>query len=168
MIKLIKYALSTAMLLFSLTACNDTDCTLKNTVYATFGIYNSKTGLSIKLSDTLTVTAIGTDSILLNKATGIATIDLPMSYAQTTDTLLFHFNMKNGNATDTILITHTNEPYFESADCGTAMFHNVNKVEWKKQKTTQIRSMTLDSITITNKKINYEQTENFKLYISNH
>ena len=150
-----------------LLSCNDTDCPLSNSVYATYGLYNSQTKAAISLSDTLTVTALGTDSVLLNKATGINSVDLPVNYVSASDTLIFHFTRSTGTTDYQIVMHHTNEPYFESAECGTAIFHSVPKIELTQSASTEATPFKIDSIGITNKKINYDKTENFKLYIGN-
>ena len=151
----------------TLLSCNDTDCPLSNSVYATYGLYNSKTNAALTLKDTLSVTAQGTDSVLLNMATGITSVDLPVSYASSSDTLTFRFTRSTGTTDYQIVIHHTNEPYFESIECGTSVFHTVSKIEFERLKSTEPIPFNIDSIGITNKKINYEKTENFKLYIGN-
>lgn len=147
-------------------SCDNLDCPLLNTVYTTYGFYDVKSGQRITLSDTLTVSPANSDTILINQITGVNSIDLPMSFAGQSDTLLFRFcTSKNEIYTDTIIIAHTNEPHFESIDCSPAIFHTITGSELKKM-TTGSGTSIINHITTENTAVNYDPKEHFKVYIS--
>jgi len=103
--------------------------------------------------DTLTVTAYGTDSIIVNAQTAVADVTLPLRYATGTTTFVFDYNLSYN---DTIVVTHTNTPYFVSVDCGYQMKQTIDNVNY----TTHY----LTAITINNSTVNADGNENLKIY----
>ncbi len=141
-------------------ACEGIDCTLNNVVTCTYAFYNSE-GVACTVTDTLTVTAAGTDSILYNRGTNISTIDLPMSYWKEADTLTFTFYNPDADTKGsiTLRVTKTNTQHFESPDCPTTMFHMLTEA-------SEVGvSQLADSIVINNPTVNYEAKENIKIYL---
>lgn len=163
-------ALSTLFILLSscLAGCNGIDCPLNNTVRATYAFYESSTGKAMTIPDTLSVSALPKDTTILNRALGIASIKLPLSYAQDEDTLLFKFKTKSGQVCDTVYISHTNIPHFVSLDCGTSIFHEIKGIRITQRRATADFPTAIDSIAIANSKVNYDETENFKVYLSSY
>ncbi len=139
----------------ALTACDSIDCTLYNTVTLTCSFYSE--GKTVKLSDTLTVSAPGTDSILVNRMVGASTLDLPLSYTQDTDTLVLHVYGPEFDARDTLWVEKSNTPHFESPDCPTNMFHQIRSVRHS--------GTFIDSVTITRSLVDYDQTENLRIHL---
>lgn len=145
------------MLLFA--ACSGVECPLNNTVYSTYGFYAFTDGgeASASILDTLTVKAAGTDSILLNRVLGKSEIELPVSYSAPVDTLIFEFtNVEQVLRRDTVWVMKENFPHYESPECPAAMFHVV----------TGVRSthLLIDTVHVVNPNINYNASENFKIY----
>ena len=151
-----------AAMLF-IVACDNIDCPLNNTVYATYNFYDIENEQPTTLKDTLTVQPFGKDTILLNRIFDVSSINLPVSHTGEADTLLFHFSSPSGKATDTIVFVHTNIPHFVSIDCATAVFHTVTHVAWKKQ-TIYPRPQAIDSIALVDPQINYDPKEHFKIF----
>lgn len=115
---------------------------------------------SIVLLDTLTVTAAGTDSILLNREHKAKSMQMPMSYTAQTDTLIMEFiNENEVRNVDTIWVSKTNYEHYESPSCPTAMFHKIIAI-----KSTHTY---IDTIIVVNPNVNYNGTENFKIYFHN-
>lgn len=139
----------------ALAACDSIDCTLYNTVSLTCTFYSE--GKAVKLTDTLTVSALGTDSILVNSMVGASQLDLPLSYAQDRDTLVLHVYGQDFDARDTLWVEKTNTPHFESPDCPTTMFHKIMSV--------QHTGTFIDSISITRDQVDYDQTENLRIHL---
>lgn len=140
-------------------SCESVECPLNNTVYSTYRFYAIQDGkeTSITVLDTLTVRANGTDSILINRLNNGSEVKLPVSYSAPVDTLIFHFIDQDQNAReDTIWIEKDNYPHYESPACPVSMFHHVKSVKY-----TQV---LIDSVTIANPNINYNASENFKIY----
>lgn len=144
--------------LIGVSACTSIDCPLNNVVYSRFTFYGTTNGKTstVALEDTLTVTAAGTDSILVNKDYGASTLSLPISYYNPTDVLTFLYASTSGQAHDTLWIDKTNYEHFESPDCPTAMFHNIQNVRYTRN--------FIDTIVVENPVINYNENNNFKIY----
>lgn len=89
-------------------ACESTDCPINNIVYSTYGFYaaTDEGESKIQVLDTLTITAAGTDSILINRLVRGSEVELPVSYSAATDTLIFHFtDTTSRTRRDTIWMT---------------------------------------------------------------
>ena len=165
--KKLKYGLVTAAFIL-IAGCSNTDCYLSNVVRSEYTFVNSLTNKETTITEVLTVTALPSDTTLLNHSTNISKMSLPMGYANTVDSLLFNFDTAEGRVIDTVCIEHTNIPHFESLDCGTSVFHIVKNVSFSKRKPTEAFPTVIDSIVIINPKVTYDATENFKIYISTH
>lgn len=148
----------TSVLMFAIAAfisCDSIDCTLYNTVSLHCSFYSE--GKAAKLMDTLTVSAMGTDSILVNSLVGASSLELPLSYMQEQDTLVLHIYGMDYDLRDTMWVEKTNTTHFESPDCPTAMFHQITSV----RHTHHI----IDSISITRSLVDYDQTENIQIHL---
>ena len=132
-------------------ACSSINCQLNNTVYTTYGFYYRNSPITV--TDTLTVTTLGSDSVLLNKQTGMSSIELPMSYTGETDVFVLSFmNLSN----DTIWVSHTNYPYYETPECGTAIFHEITRIDHTRN--------LIDSIEVVKRTVNYDGKENVRIH----
>ncbi len=141
------------------TSCETYDCPLNNVVYSTYTFYavTDEGDVAVSILDTLTITAAGTDSILINQLQNGSSVELPVSYTAPTDTLVLHFtDTLQHTRRDTIWIDKENYPHYESPNCPTAMFHYVTATRWT--------SWLIDSVTIVNPNINYNASENFRIY----
>ena len=147
--------LTFGLLLLLAGACNDTDCTVSNTAYVNYGLYNGN-GVAVTFTEPVTVTTTGVDSVLINQESNMQLMQLPLSYTNTEDTFIVHLSE---TLFDTIYVTHQNIPYFTNLDCGTMMFYNVTN--------TSFTQHVLDSLTITNPNIDNNEKENFKIYYTN-
>lgn len=147
-----------AILVVLFVGCENVECPLNNTVYAKFGFYtlSNKELTAIVVSDTLTVTAAGTDSVLLNKMYNTSQIELPMSYFGEEDTLSLAFtNVENITTFDTIWINKVNYEHFEAPACPVSMFHYITGVRYTER--------LIDTVIIINPNVNYYDSENFKI-----
>lgn len=107
--------------------------------------------------DSLTVTALGTDSILINNQKKVHTLMLPLRYSADSTVLIFHYAYRsNPSLSDTIYIKQDNTPYFESMDCGYSMRQSIRGIGHSEEE--------LDSIYVSNKQANTDGTENLKLF----
>lgn len=75
-----------ASALFGLLGCQGIDCPYDSTVVWTLKFFDSETEQEIKLPSELTINAAGAGT-LFNKAKGVSSIPLPMSYNALCDTL---------------------------------------------------------------------------------
>ena len=147
-----------AIAVMTLTACdNGYDCHLENTAYNRIGFYSSADSVTGKyaLPETLTVSIMinGTDSILVNHITDADGLQLPMSYTNSCDTVIFSYN---DAITDTLYVAHENILYYQSMECGTVMYHNINGIEYTRN--------LIDSVAVVNKFVNFDDNENIKVY----
>ena len=151
--------------LTSLTACEQVSCPLNNTVESVYGFYASARtadgtfaeGAAVKIADTLTVTILGRDTVLLNRIYNQSSISLPVSYYADTDTLLFTFTDKQGAiGKDTLWMHKENTAHFDDPSCPVHIWHTVTGVESTRH--------IIDTIIVNNADINYDGLENFQIY----
>ena len=103
--------------------------------------------------DSLTVTAFGTDSIIINNQKKVHDLSLPLRYTDDSTVLVFRYSK---TLTDTLVVYQTNTPYFLSMDCGYQMKQSIKDVNYSRH--------SLDSIRIVNKEAGIYGTENLKLF----
>lgn len=103
--------------------------------------------------DSLTVTAFGTDSIIINNQKKVHDLSLPLRYTADSTVLVFRYSE---TLTDTLVVYQTNTPYFLSMDCGYQMKQSIKDVNYSRH--------SLDSIRIVNKEAGIYGTENLKLF----
>lgn len=146
------YVLMCVSILAGCLSCSDTDCTVSNTAYVYYGFYDHN-GVRLALTSTVTVTAAGTDSILINQESNMNSMQLPLSYTNMEDTFVVRFSEL---LFDTIFVTHQNIPHFISMDCGTGMYHHIENVRCTRR--------VFDSVQIVNPDITYDAKEHIKIY----
>lgn len=144
-----------------LTACDSFDCSINNTVALTMGFYDAE-GNEVRLVDTLSVTAVGTDSVLFNRGVNRHDVSVPMSYYKDCDTLVLTLTGKDelGNEyllRDTLRVWKTNVENFESLDCPVNMYHTIIAAE--------ATGTFIDSVAIALPKVEYGEDENIKVYL---
>lgn len=153
-----------AMCLLCLGSCQNISCPLENTVALRVALYSGEEPLT--LGDTLSVTAMGTDSTLLNRLYRFSTFELPLRSAEgaTGDTLVLHWSMTRladdaptVTLTDTLYVGHTGRIHFETIDCPPAVFHTLTCV-------TSSHSL-IDTIAVTSTSVDYETTPHLRLYL---
>ena len=106
--------------------------------------------------DSLTVTAYGTDSIIINNQKKVHDISLPLRYTEDSTKLIFKYSRTKS---DTMVIRHTNTPYFLSMDCGYQMKQSITGRSYSRH--------LLDSIYIQTAEVSIYGTENLKLFYRN-
>lgn len=140
-----------------LAGCDSVDCSLNNTVLCHYAFYNAE-GHPVKLNDTLSITAYGTDSVLYNRGVGKGSFSLPMSYYNAADTLKLQVWSDNYLLEADIAISKNNTEYFESPDCPMNMMHQITNAE-------VLRGSFIDSIVIIKPSVNYQTDENIRIYL---
>lgn len=152
-------------LLLTLAACSSIDCPLSTAVSAKYLFYGSDGGKSAVIKDSLTVTAMGSDTVLYNRGINLSELDLPMSYRNSADTLVFRFGGSDASRCDTLIVGHTNQAHFESIDCSPTMFHKITSLQLLRGDASP-EVTRIDSVAVTNSNVNYNAVENFKVYIT--
>lgn len=136
----------------SLAACSSIDCPLNNVVYTNYQLE----GPVQTLPDTLTITTTrmdGLDSVLINQQVNTDSFSLPVSYGRPEDVLFIQAN----HLRDTVWIQKTNEPHFESVDCGLNYFHTITGVRFTRH--------AIDSVVINHNSVTYDVTpKHFYIY----
>ncbi len=135
-------------LLAVIVSCTTIDCPLNNSVYARYRLAGDVTTLGDTLTISTTRTA-GSDTVLLNKALGVDSFNLPLSYQHAQDVFYIDIRPQGAARTlDTVTVSKTNEPHFESVDCASSVFHTLTGVS-----STHHR---IDSIAIQNPQVTYD------------
>ncbi|MBP6066376.1 DUF6452 family protein [Bacteroides sp.] len=113
--------------------------------------------------DSLTVTALGTDSIIINNMKKVHTLALPLRFTEESTVLVFHYDFKRrpGYA-DTVYINHRNTPYFQSMECGYTMKQAIQHIRVGNGKV--IGNVKMDSIKVINPNANINETQNLQLF----
>ena len=152
----------TAALLYALTcflnACSEeADCSMTNNrgmiVCNLYHIDPSTNVVQNDTLDSLTVTAYGTDSIIINNQKKVHDISLPLRYTEDSTKLIFKYSRTKS---DTMVIRHTNTPYFLSMDCCYQMKQAITDVTCTR--------ISLDSIYIKDNEAGIYGKENLKLF----
>ena len=139
-------------------ACSEEeDCSMvdnRGMMVCNFFTLDPETGAPVQaVLDSLTVTARGTDSVIINRMAEVSTITLPLRYTADSTEFVFRYT---AHLTDTLVIRHTNQPYFVSMDCGYQMQQSVTGCTYSRH--------VLDSIYISNPEASIYGTENIKLF----
>ena len=141
-----------AVVLFA--SCSSLDCPMNSHVYATYGFYiGEETPVSLSGYLTVNVNKMdGNDTTLLNKMSNAHSIQLPMSYTNPLDKLNFVLELADGTVvTDVVSVEKTNDPHFESVECGANYFHTLTGVS--------STNNFIDSVVIKNNKVNFDATQ---------
>lgn len=150
-------------------SCSDeSDCSLagRPMMYCTLSTINPDNP-NIVLKDTLdslTITALGTDSIILNNQKKVHTLMLPLRYTSDSTVFIFRYDPKrNPKDVDTVYIVQQNTPYFQSMECGYMMKQNILSAKFGKPgRNTQPEK--IDSIYIKNKEANSNEIQNLQIF----
>lgn len=140
--------LSFVLLSTLLISCSeDSDCSMTARPYMVCNFYKYGASKNIVLKDTvalLSVTALGTDSIILNSQNKVHSYEQPLRY--TNDTTAFVLSVNQGDK-DTVWVVHKNTPFFISVECGYQVRQELIKIA----KYTRNR---LDSVSLRRTEVN--------------
>ena len=135
-------------------ACSSIDCPIENQVYTVYHI-NNNVGEETTLEDTLyvwTQRADGTDTLLIGRATGQSSLQLPISLRNTEDMFVFLISDTLRQMTlDTVWVSKSDTPHFESVDCKATFFHELLGV--------RSTHNGIDTVTINNPHVNYDPSQ---------
>ncbi len=105
----------------------------------------------------LTITALGTDSIIINNQTSVKDFSLPLRYTADSTVLVLHYDEElYKDQKDTLYIHQKNTPFFESMKCGYTMTQVITGIRYTKNQ--------IDTIYIRNKNANTDGTENLQIF----
>lgn len=123
--------------------------------YATVTVDNPDTAL-INAGYTETVTTARRDTVLVNKAKDRSSIQVPMSYYNRADTLIFAYGSLSRR--DTMIVEHDSYPHVELPECGTHFYHNLRSI--------RATDAAFDHVEIANPLVNHEGKENVRIYFN--
>lgn len=148
------FGMLTLVIIQFVSCAEETDCSMTSRKMMNAGFYKKLNTAQKDTLDTLTVTALGTDSIIVNKDTKVFSESLPLNWTADSTALIFHYT--NTTKKDTIKIWHTNTPIFVSMECGYSMTQTISKVSYTKH--------VLDSIYVAYKLANIDAIQNIRIY----
>lgn len=140
-----------------LSSCeNGYDCYLENIAYNRIGFYKSdSTDVKYQLPEVLTVSLMinGKDSIVVNHIEYADALQLPMSYTNECDTVIFGYG---NDIADTLFVAHENILYYQSMECGTIMYHKLEDIKHT--------GTLIDSVAIVRDYVKFDANENVRIY----
>lgn len=139
-----------------LTSCDLLNCTQADVSMLRMEIYDAA-GNKVMLPDTLTISACGTDKILVNRDVNTSEILLPLSYHAQRDTFIMRYYGKYYSLQDTLFVEKTNDVYFESPDCPTVMMHTILGASCTNE--------FLASVEVVSEKVNFEEVTHLQLFV---
>ena len=139
-----------------LTSCDLLNCTQADVSMLRMEIYDAA-GNKVMLPDTLTISACGTDKILVNRDVNTSEILLPLSYHAQRDTFIIRYYGQYYSLQDTLLVEKTNDVYFESPDCPTVMMHTILGAFCTNE--------FLASVEVVSEKVNFEEVTHLQLFV---
>ena len=149
-------------------SCSDeNDCSLagRPMMYCTLYTIDEITDLRVNDTlDSLTITALGTDSIILNNQKKVHTLMLPLRYTSDTTVFILWYNPNsptNKKDVDTLYIIQKNTPYFQSMECGYMMKQNILSTKFGNTKNSSER---IDSLHIQTNVANTNEIENLQIF----
>lgn len=146
-------------------SCDNVSCPLNNTVESVYGFYAANyddagdliTGRAVSVGDTITVTALGPDTVLANKLVNKNSVSLPVSFFNDEDVFVFRFaDQEQRIAHDTIRVAKTNLRHWDDPSCPVHMWHTITSVRYTHN--------LIDTLIITNPTVNYDGLENIQIY----
>ncbi len=148
-----------------LIGCESVSCPLNNTVVCRYGFYAASSGngglSSISVADSITVTAMGTDTTLINRQYNQSSLELPMSFYAPADTLIWTFTSPDTTlishilGRDTIVVCKTNRHHFDDPSCPVHIFHHIDSIAYTHN--------LIDSIIVATPDVNYDEIENIQI-----
>ncbi|MCR4995530.1 MAG: hypothetical protein K6A32_09210 [Bacteroidales bacterium] len=114
-------------------------------------------GDAVSVGDTLTVTALGPDTVLVNKLVGQSGMSLPVSYYADVDILELAFvDAQGATAADTLWLHKKNLHHFDDPSCPVHLWHTI----------LDVRSThhLIDTVLISEPDVNYDGLENLQIY----
>ena len=144
-------------------ACYSIDCPVDSLVELQVSFYDANAEKEITLDESLTITAAGTDSVLINKLTGKTGFQMPLQISaqndgEVVDKMQLQFVDKNGQVTtDELTLKHRSFAHFEGMDCPTLVFHQLLDA--------QCTDNRIESVEIVRNLVNYDKATNIRLHL---
>ncbi|MBR8706667.1 hypothetical protein IX307_002029 [Bacteroides pyogenes] len=149
-------------------SCSDeNDCSLTGRPMMYCALYTIDPETQKVLKDTLeqlTVTALGTDEVIINQEKNVHKLQLPLRYTGNTTVFVFHYDPAQPSLyTDTLYITQQNTPYFQSMECGYMMKQSILTAQITNGKQAD-QPEKMESVEIKNKEANTNEIQNLQIF----
>ena len=153
------------------TSCSEeNDCSMTGRPMVNCSLYKVRLEGSTKMErdtlDSLTITSLGTNEVILNNMKKVVAVSLPLRYSKDTTVFVFHYNYpKQQDLTDTVYVYHSNTPFFQSLECGYQMKQVIKEVKIGKVENTLIKQKyQIGSISVINKEANTNEIQNLQIF----
>lgn len=152
---------------------DDNDCSMagRPMMYCVLKTINTDTkAVELDTLDSLTITALGTDSIILNNQKKVHTLMLPLRYTSDSTVFILKYDPKRyPKYADTLYIVQQNTPYFQSMECGYMMKQNILSVNFGKSAFTPPgvspnQVVRINELHLQNKEANTNEIENLQIF----
>lgn len=155
-------------LLLGMMACSEeNNCSMTGRPMLYIGFYStSPTTQEVKKEpiSQLTVTALGTQEVLINRMANVEQVALPLRYTEEQTTFVFHYNPDQLNQyTDTLVVTHKNTPFFQSLECGYSMKQYLLSATIKGTEEVG-KPLAMERVEIKNREANTNEIQNLQLF----
>lgn len=158
-LKTIYKSLLLYLLLLTWTGCKvDEECRIEDTIrlHAVLicdSIISTGDTLRLNALDNLTIQGLGSDSLLLDNASNISSIALPLRNDQNETVFLLTTN----NRQETLTIHHQNKQHFISLACGCFVYHTIEDI--------RSEGVLIDSIEVLNSNIENYTQDNIRIHL---
>lgn len=143
-------------MVLALSACSSVDCPVNSMVRMVYTLDGDVTTLIYPLS-VLTIKADGKDTVLIQPTENTSKFSLPVSYSQPQDVIILSVDKGlDKPVNDTIYVSKTNYPHFESVDCQPCFFHNITEVAYT--------SHMLQDLSVVKNTVDYD-SDNTHIYL---
>lgn len=149
-----------SVLLFVATACNVAGCyDNQNSIpLAKFYSYQTKNAISV---DSISLGGVGApaDSLLLDNASAVSQVYMPLRSTQSSTSYFIHYNqeaLSDTRLNDTITFHYTSIPYFESAECGAMFRYKISSYDYTRH--------LIDSVGLLDSLITGADVERIRIY----
>ncbi len=145
-----------------LVSCSVGECLDNTSSIPLAGLYSDSTETSVTV-DSISVYGIGApgDSIMLNNASGIYEVYLPLRLDNGGVTqYVFHYNqsaVSDNRYNDTLTLKYKELPYFESYECGAMYYFQIEEFGYTQN--------IFDSVAVTDSLITNVNTESIKIFL---
>lgn len=147
-------------LMLALAACNTAGCyDNQNSIpLAKFYSYQTKNAISV---DSISLGGVGApnDSLLLDNASAVSQVYLPLRSTQSATSYFIHYEQKALNdprLNDTITFHYTSIPYFESEECGAMFRYDITSYDYTRH--------LIDSVGLVDRLITNADIERIRIY----
>ncbi len=143
-----------------MSGCNTDGCYDNQNSIPLAGFYSYQTKKAVSV-DSITMGGVGApnDSLLLNNASSVSTVYLPLRSTQSSTSFFIHYEQKalcDTRLNDTISFHYNSIPYFESEDCGAMFRYEITSYEYTRH--------LIDSVALLDNEVTNADIERVRIY----